>query len=174
MSDQPLPPSDPNSQPIPGQPPAQGQVVAVNVGSGGLPPVPRHGGVTALGVIATVFGSIALLGSFIPCFGMLAIYLAIPAAICGIIGIVMAKSKQVSMALSIVGTVLSVVGGMISGFQIAAFSAGTSAAAQELEELGEEIDKELKEQREENEERMKERNNTPDPVPPTPSNNNGE
>ena len=131
------------------------QVVAVSVGENGggnPPPQPGQGGVTALGVIATVLGSLALLGSFIPCLGALAIYIAIPAAICGIIGIILAYNKKVSMTLSIVGTVLSVIACAISVVQIAALEKSVEG----LEELGEEIDSSLKEMDEENKARIKE------------------
>jgi len=41
----------------------------------------ESGLVTAISVVGTVFGVIGMLGSFIPCFGMLALYVAIPAAL---------------------------------------------------------------------------------------------
>lgn len=110
-------------------------------GGGGGASEPKNGGVTALGVVATVLGSIALLGSFIPCLGALAIYIAVPAAICGIIGIVLANQKKVSMSLSIVGTVLATVGGAISIFQIMSITAGVEGINKAAEEFETEMEK---------------------------------
>jgi|SRR5579883_384962 len=63
--------------------------------------------VTILGVLSLVKGIMALITSVIPCFGMFAIGLASISLLLGIIGIVIAKSKNQSMALPIAGTAVS-------------------------------------------------------------------
>jgi len=135
-------PNDPNQQimqPNQGQHPQQ--VVAVSVGESGQVAKASHGGVTALGVIATVFGSIGLLGSFIPCLGALAIYIAVPATICGIIGIVLANKHKVSLALPTVGLVLSAIGGVIAIFQIMAINEAANEVDEAFEDFGREMDR---------------------------------
>ena len=59
-----------------------------------------------LGIIATIFGSIALLGSWIPFINYLSFFIAIVALILGIIGLIANLKKRKTMA--IIGTSLSI------------------------------------------------------------------
>lgn len=63
--------------------------------------------VTILGVLSLAKGIMALITSVIPCFGMFAIGLASISLLLGIIGIVIAKSKNQGMALPVAGTAVS-------------------------------------------------------------------
>ena len=59
-----------------------------------------------LGILATIFGAIALLGSWIPFSNYLAFFIAIVALILGIIGLIVNLKKRKTMA--IIGTALSI------------------------------------------------------------------
>ncbi|WP_061598058.1 CD20-like domain-containing protein [Streptococcus oralis] len=59
-----------------------------------------------LGILATIFGSIALLGSWIPFINYLSFFIAIVALILGIIGLIANLKKRKTMA--IIGTSLSI------------------------------------------------------------------
>ena len=59
-----------------------------------------------LGILATIFGAIALLGSWIPFINYLSFFIAIIALILGIIGLIVNLKKRKTMA--IIGTSLSV------------------------------------------------------------------
>ena len=59
-----------------------------------------------LGILATIFGSIALLGSWIPFINYLSFFIAIVALILGIIGLIANLKKRKTMA--IIGTSLAV------------------------------------------------------------------
>ena len=59
-----------------------------------------------LGILATIFGAIALLGSWIPFINYLSLFIAIVAFILGIIGIIVNLKKRKTMA--IIGTFLAV------------------------------------------------------------------
>ena len=59
-----------------------------------------------LGILATIFGAIALLGSWIPFINYLSFFIAIVALILGIIGLIANLKKRKTMA--IIGTSLSV------------------------------------------------------------------
>ena len=59
-----------------------------------------------LGILATIFGAIALLGSWIPFINYLSFFIAIVAFILGIIGLIVNLKKQKTMA--IIGTALSI------------------------------------------------------------------
>ncbi|VTS69714.1 DUF308 domain-containing protein [Streptococcus australis] len=59
-----------------------------------------------LGILATIFGAIALLGSWIPFSNYLSFFIAIVALILGIIGLVVNLKKRKTMA--IIGTALSI------------------------------------------------------------------
>ena len=59
-----------------------------------------------LGILATIFGSIALLGSWIPFINYLSFFIAIVALILGIIGLIVNLKKRKTMA--IIGTSLAV------------------------------------------------------------------
>ena len=59
-----------------------------------------------LGILATIFGAIALLGSWIPFINYLSFFIAIVAFILGIIGLIVNLKKRKTMA--IIGTSLAV------------------------------------------------------------------
>ena len=59
-----------------------------------------------LGILATIFGAIALLGSWIPFINYLSFFIAIVALILGIIGLIVNLKKRKTMA--IIGTSLSI------------------------------------------------------------------
>ena len=59
-----------------------------------------------LGILATIFGAIALLGSWIPFINYLSFFIAIVAVILGIIGLIVNLKKRKTMA--IIGTALSI------------------------------------------------------------------
>ena len=59
-----------------------------------------------LGILATIFGAIALLGSWIPFSNYLSFFIAIVALILGIIGLIINLKKRKAMA--IIGTALSI------------------------------------------------------------------
>ena len=60
----------------------------------------------ALGILATIFGAIALLGSWIPFINYLSFFIAIVALILGIIGLIANLKKRKTMA--IIGTSLAI------------------------------------------------------------------
>ena len=60
-----------------------------------------------LGILATIFGAIALLGSWIPFINYLSFFIAIVAFILGIIGLIVNLKKRKTMA--IIGTSLAIV-----------------------------------------------------------------
>lgn len=96
---------------------------------------PESGTVTALAVISIIFGTIALLGSFIPCLGALAIWIAIPAALCGAGATYLAKTKGCSIGLPVAAFIVSVLAIIISSVQIMALSSIGKAALDHAEEL---------------------------------------
>ena len=59
-----------------------------------------------LGILATIFGAIALLGSWIPFINYMSFFIAIVALILGIIGLIVNLKKRKTMA--IIGTALSI------------------------------------------------------------------
>ena len=59
-----------------------------------------------LGILATIFGAIALLGSWIPFINYLSFFIAIVALILGIIGLIVNLKKRKTMA--IIGTSLAI------------------------------------------------------------------
>ena len=59
-----------------------------------------------LGILATIFGAIALLGSWIPFINYLSLFIGIVAFILGIIGLIVNLKKRKTMA--IIGTALSI------------------------------------------------------------------
>ncbi len=114
--------------------PQQPQVVATQR--------PESGTVTALAVVSMIFGTIGLLGSFIPCLGAFAIWVAIPAALCGAGAVCMAKSKGCSIGLPVAALVVSVLGVIISSLQIMALNATANAANEGVRAIEEELQRE--------------------------------
>ena len=52
-----------------------------------------------LGILAIIFGAIALLGSWIPIINYLSLIIAVPTLILGIIGIVLSPKKQKNVSI---------------------------------------------------------------------------
>ena len=94
---------------------------------------------TALAVVSIIFGTIGLLGSFIPCLGAFAIWIAIPAALCGAGATFMAKSKGCSIGLPVAAFIVSVLGMIISAVQIVAISGAAKAANDGVQALDAEM-----------------------------------
>ena len=109
---------------------------------------PESGTVTALGVSGLIVGTIGLLGSFIPCLGALAIWLAIPASLCGGGAVYLAKTKGCSIGLPVAALVVSVLGLIISSVQIMALAGAGKAAKSGLEAMDEQMREERRRQQE--------------------------
>lgn len=105
---------------------------------------PESGTVTALAVVSIIFGTIGLLGSFIPCLGAFAIYVAVPATLCGAGATYMAKSKGCSIGLPVAAFVVSVLGVIISSVQIMALSGAAKAASDHAKALDAEMKRDMK------------------------------
>jgi len=78
----------------------------------------ESGLVTAISVVGTVFGVIGMLGSFIPCFGMLALYVAIPAALISGVALGLAYYQKVRKTFAIVALTISMIGVTVAGIQV--------------------------------------------------------
>ena len=65
-----------------------------------------------LGILAIIFGAIALLGSWIPIINYLSLIIAVPTLILGIIGIVLSPKKQKTLA--ILGTSFALIAIIVS------------------------------------------------------------
>jgi hypothetical protein len=80
---------------------------------------PQSGAVTALSVVSLVFGAIGMFGSFIPCLGAYAIWIAVPATVAGAIAVLLAMKNKTSKTLPVVATTISAIGLAVSSYQIA-------------------------------------------------------
>jgi hypothetical protein len=88
----------------------------------------ESGTVTALSVIGLVFGTIGMIGSFVPCLGALAFYVGIPASLASGIALGIAYSQHARRTLAIVALTISLIGVVISGWQFFTVAAiGTEA-----------------------------------------------
>jgi hypothetical protein len=85
---------------------------------------------TVMSVIALVFGIIGLLGSFIPCLGAFAIWLALPSSILSGIATYLAYSKSESKVFPLIALTISCIGLVISGAQMLAIGGATSGINQ--------------------------------------------
>jgi predicted RNA-binding Zn-ribbon protein involved in translation (DUF1610 family) len=94
----------------------------------------ESGTVTALSVIGLVFGLIGMLGSFVPCFGALAFYVSVPAAIASGLALGVAYSQQAKRTFAIVALSISLIGVVISGLQIMTISGAADAARRAAEQ----------------------------------------
>ena len=72
----------------------------------------------ALGVLALIIGILGLLFSFIPCFGMYAIYAGIAGIIIGLAAFFSAKNADASIGLATAGIVLSILTSAIAIWQM--------------------------------------------------------
>lgn len=75
------------------------------------------GTVTAVAVVGFVFGLIAMMGSFVPCLGAFAIWLAVPAAIISGVAVGIANSQKAKKTFAIVALTVSLIGLVVSGIQ---------------------------------------------------------
>ena len=91
--------------------------------------------ITALSVLVLVFGIIGLLGSFIPCLGMLAIYISIPTAIVGVITVIAAKKVNAPRGLAVAGLVIALIASGIAIAQASALDSANKKLEQKNREL---------------------------------------
>ena len=95
---------------------------------------PESGTVTALAVVSIIFGTIGLLGSFIP------------AALCGAGATYLAKTKGCSIGLPVAAFIVSILGVVISSVQILAISGAVKVANDGVRALDAEMKKDRQEQ----------------------------
>ena len=107
---------------------------------------PESGTVTALAVVSIIFGTIGLLGSFIPCLGAFAIWIAVPSALCGAGATYLAKTKGCSIGLPVAAFIVSILGVVISSVQILAISGAVKVANDGVRALDAEMKKDRQEQ----------------------------
>lgn len=108
----------------------------------------KSGLVTGLGIGGLVLGIIALIVSFVPCFGIYALFIGIIAAVISIAGIVIASQKSVGKGLLIAGLVVSLVGCGIAYTQYQALKSLSNAVESgelqnAMKELGAELEDEM-------------------------------
>ena len=77
------------------------------------------GTVSAIATVTLIGGLIGLLGSFIPCFGVFALYISVPSSILGIIGIFVAHNQKSPMGYIVGATTVAIVGALIAYSQYA-------------------------------------------------------
>ncbi|WP_410878998.1 DUF4190 domain-containing protein [Myroides sp. DW712] len=102
------------------------------------PPVPQQksgNNTQVLGIISLVSGIIALPASFIPCFGMIAIIVAVAAIVLGILAISSAKKNNESKGLGVAGLVLGSISFAIILLWGLLFASVTTAAIKNIDEL---------------------------------------
>jgi hypothetical protein len=75
------------------------------------------GTVTVLSVIGFVFGLMGMLGSFIPCIGIAALYISIPSAIISGLALLTAYSHKAKRTFAFVSLTISLIGISISAWQ---------------------------------------------------------
>jgi len=101
--------------------------------------------VKALGIAGLVIGIIALIVSFIPCFGIFAFWIGILGGILSGIAIFLANQKKVSKGLAIAAAIVSGIAIIIAFTQYQALS----SVGEELQENAEKYQKQLEEAAEE-------------------------
>lgn len=101
----------------------------------------ESGTVTAMSVIGLVFGLIGMLGSFIPCLGSFAFYIALPAAIASGIGLGIAYSQNAKRTFAIVALTISLIGVVISGWQLYSIASVGQSIISESRRIGESANK---------------------------------
>ncbi|MGG5575767.1 DUF4190 domain-containing protein [Myroides sp. C15-4] len=107
------------------------------------PPVPpqKSGNNTqVLGILALVAGIIALPSSFIPCFGLIALIVAVVAIVLGILTISSAKKHSESKGMGIAGLVLGALSFIIILAWGALFATAATAAIKDINDMQKEME----------------------------------
>ena len=73
--------------------------------------------VTGLGITGLVAGILTFIVSFIPCFGVYALFIGVIALVISIIGLIIAIYKKASKGLLIAALILSLIGVIIAYLQ---------------------------------------------------------
>jgi DNA-directed RNA polymerase subunit RPC12/RpoP len=100
----------------------QQRITSSAAGADNLPQ--GHGGISIAGFVC---GIVAIVISFIPCMGLLALGPALAGIICSIIGLVKAKSRNRKKGLAIAGLICSVLAVIWIPLYIFVFVGGTAA-----------------------------------------------
>ncbi|MGG5505450.1 MULTISPECIES: DUF4190 domain-containing protein [unclassified Myroides] len=106
------------------------------------PPVPsqKSGNTQVLGILALVAGIIALPSSFIPCFGLVALIVAVVAIVLGILTISSAKKNNEPKGLGVAGLVLGAISFVIILAWGALFATVTTAAIKNIDDMQKEME----------------------------------
>lgn len=99
----------------------------------------ESGLVTAISVVGTVFGVIGMLGSFIPCFGIFALYVAIPAALISGVALGVAYYQKVRKTFAIVALTISMIGVTVAGIQVGSLASTGMGAYKEVQKQQKEM-----------------------------------
>lgn len=99
----------------------------------------ESGLVTAISVVGTVFGVIGMLGSFIPCFGIFALYVAIPAALISGVALGVAYYQKVRKTFAIVALTISMIGVTVAGIQFGSLASTGMGAYKEVQKQQKEL-----------------------------------
>ena len=73
---------------------------------------------TTLGVLSLIVGILSFIGSFIPCFGMYAIYGGIGGVICGAIAVNLAKKINAETGMATAGIIISILASFVALWQM--------------------------------------------------------
>lgn len=99
----------------------------------------ESGLVTAVSVVGTVFGVIGMLGSFIPCFGIFALYVAIPAALISGVALGIAYYQKVKKTFAVVALTISMIGVTVAGIQFGGLASTGMGAFKEVQKQQKEM-----------------------------------
>ena len=77
------------------------------------------GAVSSIATITLIGGLIGLLGSFIPCFGILSLYISVPSSILGVFGILIAHNQKSPKGYIAGATTVAILGALIAYSQYA-------------------------------------------------------
>jgi hypothetical protein len=78
--------------------------------------------VSAIATVTLIGGLIGLSWSFMPCLGIFALFVSIPSAIIGVIGMLIARLQKSSMGYITGATTVAILGAIIAYLQYAALS----------------------------------------------------
>lgn len=91
--------------------------------------------VVTLSVIGFILGLIGMLGSFIPCIGTIALYIAVPATLISGASVFLAYQKDVRIAFPVAALTISMIGLTVSGIQYFSFVKAVKDSGKALNNL---------------------------------------
>lgn len=104
----------------------------------------QGGGLATASVVLGIIALVIAFGGFVPCLGTVAVFLAVPFALIGILLACFAAKKVAGLVIGGIALCVAVVAGLCQGALVGAAAAGSAEAAEEFNREMKKLEEDIK------------------------------